>query len=103
MKIRNAILAVCASALALGLTATAGICGGFEKTFLGGDASVGRANSRKSAGGVNSNLAWLRIAHSGRLSWRPLSFVIEINLVSSLRRFGPFCTMVITDPPPYGG
>ena len=56
MKIRNAILAICASVLAFGLTATTGICEGLEKTFLGGDASVGRAKSRNDAGGTNSNV-----------------------------------------------
>ena len=43
MNIRISILAVCASTLALALTATTGICGertiGFEKTFLDGQAS----------------------------------------------------------------
>lgn len=51
MKIHDAILAVCASALFVGFAATAGISGGVEKTFLGGDASVGRADRMGGGGG----------------------------------------------------
>ena len=41
MKIRIAILAVCASTLALALTSTMGTSAGVEKTFLDGNASFG--------------------------------------------------------------
>ena len=58
MKTRIGIIAACAGTLVLTFGATPGNCEqriGFEKTFLGGDASVGRAKRGKNAGGKISD------------------------------------------------
>jgi hypothetical protein len=55
MKIRIAILAACASTLALALAATTDTFAKDEKTFLDGNASVGKAKEGKKAGGRLGN------------------------------------------------
>ncbi len=51
MKLRIAIIAACAGTLVLTFSATTATSGGFEKTFLGGDASMRKAKGGNSASG----------------------------------------------------